>query len=168
MLRYLILYALSLSALEKKRQENWRSVAVKKRPCLTIRLLAERSLDALSETQTIFSFLSTAAAFFVYFLGLKPKSKSLCGSSTKELPKGKTALPQILSDVRNYSLRAIFWTATLGWGQMWIFYFIPNFTLFKKWNISLFKKVSFVLKITPKHSLSLLLNSQIIQIMGVK
>jgi len=60
----------SLSALEKKREENCRSVAVKKRPCLTIRPLAERSLDALSETQTIFSFLSTAKPFFVYFLGL--------------------------------------------------------------------------------------------------
>ena len=61
---------LSLSALEKKRKENSRSVAVKKRPCLTSRLQAERSLDALSETQTIFSFLSIAAVFFVYFLGL--------------------------------------------------------------------------------------------------
>ena len=81
----------SLSALEKKRKENCSSEAVKKRPCLTIRLLAERSLDALSETKTIFSFLSTAAAknlifssfpspfgegarrageVFVYFLGL--------------------------------------------------------------------------------------------------
>jgi len=60
----------SLSALEKKREKNSRSVAVKKRPCLTSRPQVVRSLDALSETQTIFSFLSTAAAFFVYFLGL--------------------------------------------------------------------------------------------------
>jgi len=76
------LVSLPLSALEKKRKENCRSEAVKKRPCLTIRLSAERSLDALSETQTIFSFLSTAAAFFVYFLGLQPKSKSLSGLRT--------------------------------------------------------------------------------------
>jgi len=66
-----------------------------------IRQLAERSLDALSETHTIFSFLSTAAEklffrfpspfgegarrageVFVYFLGLKPKSKSLSGLRT--------------------------------------------------------------------------------------
>jgi len=76
------LVSLPLSALEKKRKENCSSEAVKKRPCLTIRPLAERSLDALSETHTIFSFLSTAAAFFVYFLGLKPKSKSLSSLRT--------------------------------------------------------------------------------------
>ena len=56
-----------LSAFDKKRKENCWSEAVKKRPCLTTN---GRSLDAFSETQTIFSFLSTAAAFFVYFLGL--------------------------------------------------------------------------------------------------
>ena len=38
----------------------------------------------MSETQTIFSFLSTAAAFFVHFLGLQPKSKSLSGLRTKQ------------------------------------------------------------------------------------
>jgi hypothetical protein len=40
------------------------------------------SLDGFSETQIIFSFLSTAAAFFVYFFGLKQKSKSLSGLRT--------------------------------------------------------------------------------------
>lgn len=57
----------SLFALEKKRLENCRSEAVMKRPCLTT---AGRSLDAFSGTQAIFSFLSTATAFFVYFFGL--------------------------------------------------------------------------------------------------
>jgi hypothetical protein len=69
----------SLSAFEKKREENCRSAAVKKRSCLTTN---GRSLNAFSETQAIFSFLSAAAAFFVYFLGLKPKSKSLSGLRT--------------------------------------------------------------------------------------
>jgi len=40
------------------------------------------SLDGFSETQIIFSFLSTAAAFFVYFFGLQQKSKSLSGLRT--------------------------------------------------------------------------------------
>jgi hypothetical protein len=57
-------FAAPLSAFEKKRLENCRNEAVKKRPCLTTN---GRSLDALSEMQTIFSFFSTAAAFFVYF-----------------------------------------------------------------------------------------------------
>jgi hypothetical protein len=67
--------------LDKKREENCRSAAVKKRPCLTTN---GRSLDALSGTQSIFSFLSTAAAFFVYFFLLKKKSKSLSGLRTIE------------------------------------------------------------------------------------
>jgi len=71
-----------LSALEKKREENCRSEAVKKRPCLTTE---GRSLDAFSEMQAIFSFLSAAAAFFVYFLELKPKSKSLSGLRTNSI-----------------------------------------------------------------------------------
>ena len=70
-----------LSALEKKREENCRSEAVKKFFCLTTN---GRSLDALSATQSIFSFLSTAAAFFVYFFLLKKKSKSLSGLRTIE------------------------------------------------------------------------------------
>jgi hypothetical protein len=57
----------TLSALEKKREENCRSEAIKKRSCLTT---SGRSLNAFSETKIIFSFLSAAAAFFVYFLGL--------------------------------------------------------------------------------------------------
>jgi len=68
-LKYSFLH-IPLSALDKKREKNCSSNAFKKRPCLTIRQLTERSLDALSETHTIFSFLSAAAAFFVYFLGL--------------------------------------------------------------------------------------------------
>jgi len=78
----LILYTPPLSAFEKKRKENWRNEAVKKRPCLTTN---GRSLDAFSGMQAIFSFLSTAAAFFVYFLGLQPKSKSPSGLRTKRL-----------------------------------------------------------------------------------
>jgi hypothetical protein len=35
-----------------------------------------RSLDALSEMQAIFSFLSTAAAFFVYFFCCRKKVKA--------------------------------------------------------------------------------------------
>jgi hypothetical protein len=53
--------------LEKKREKNYRSVALKSRPCLSDE---GASLDGFSEAQIIFSFLSTAAAFFVYFFGL--------------------------------------------------------------------------------------------------
>ena len=43
------------------------------------------SLDGFSETQIIFSFLSKAAAFFVYFFGLQQKSKSLSGLRTLKM-----------------------------------------------------------------------------------
>jgi len=53
--------------MNKKRLENYRSVALKSRPCLSDE---GASLDGFSVTQIIFSFLSTAAVFFVYFFGL--------------------------------------------------------------------------------------------------
>jgi hypothetical protein len=47
--------------LDKKREKNYRSVALKSRPCLSDEGV---SLDGFSETQIIFSFLSTAAINF--------------------------------------------------------------------------------------------------------
>jgi hypothetical protein len=55
-------------ALEKKREENYRNVAFKSRPCLND---IGVSLEGFSGMQIIFRFLSTAAAFFVYFFLLK-------------------------------------------------------------------------------------------------
>jgi hypothetical protein len=89
--------------LEKKREENCRSAAVKKRPCLTTN---GRSLDAFSVTQSIFSFLSTAAAFFVYFFLLKKKSKSLSGLRTI-ISQGLGRKPHYFNFLKFYDFKKI-------------------------------------------------------------